>query len=66
MIVFMHPVISVLVEVSIMALQFSRLSYTTLPLSTVIEVRPLQSMNVLPLIKVTELGIVTDVRPVHL
>lgn len=37
MTVFLQPTIRVLVAVSIMALQPSRLSYTGLPLSTVIE-----------------------------
>ena len=38
-IVFWQPTIRVLVAVSIIALQFSRLSYVLLPLSTTIEVR---------------------------
>ena len=44
-IVFLHPLINVFVAVSIMALQFSRESYTELPLSTFMLVRPLQSRN---------------------
>ena len=42
MVVFLQPVINVLDDVSIMALQLSRESYTALPLSTLIEVRPEQ------------------------
>ena len=44
-IVFLHPLINVFVAVSIMALQFLRESYTELPLSTFMLVRPLQSRN---------------------
>lgn len=39
MMVDWHPAIRVLVDVSIMALQFSRESYIVLPLSTTMEVR---------------------------
>ena len=38
-VVFLHPAMSVLVAVSMIALQFSRLSYTLLPLSTTIDSR---------------------------
>ena len=41
-VVFMQPLISVFDAVSIIALLFSRESYTALPSSTIIEVRPLQ------------------------
>ena len=44
-IVFLHPLINVFVAVSIMALQFSRESYTELPLSTFMLVKPLQPRN---------------------
>ena len=39
MVVDWHPAIRVLVAVSIIALQFSRESYTVLPLATTMEVR---------------------------
>ena len=45
MIVFLQPLINVFVAVSIIALQFSRESYTELPLSTIMLVRPLQPRN---------------------
>ena len=41
-IVFLHPLINMFVAVSIMALQFSCESYTELPLSTFMLVKPLQ------------------------
>ena len=41
-IVFLHPLINLFVAVSIMALQFSRESYTELALSTFMLVKPLQ------------------------
>ena len=44
-IVFLHPLINVFVAVSIMALQFSRESYTELPLSTFMLVKPLHQPN---------------------
>ena len=59
-IVFLHPLINVFVAVSIMALQFSRESYTELALSTFMLVKPLQPRNASP-ISVTELGMVTFV-----
>ena len=45
MTVFLHPVISVFVSVSIKALQFSRESYLSLPFSTVIDSKPEQPEN---------------------
>ena len=65
-IVFLHPLINVFVAVSIMALQFSRESYTELPLSTFMLVKPLQPLNAPSPIEVTELPMVTLVKPVHL
>ena len=62
-IVFIHPLINVFVVVSIMALQFSRESYTELPLSTFMLVKPLQLLNAYSPIEVTELGMVTPVKP---
>ena len=64
-IVFLHPLINVFVAVSIMALQFSRESYTELPLSTFMLVRPLQSENASVPILVTELPMVTLVKPLQ-
>ena len=64
-IVFLHPVINVFVAVSIMALQFSRESYTELPLYTFMLVKPLQPLNAPRPISVTELGMVTLVRPLQ-
>ena len=42
MVVFLQPCIKVLLAVSIIALQLSRESYFVLPLSTLMEVRPIQ------------------------
>ena len=64
-IVFIHPLINVFVAVSIMALQFSRESYTELPLSTFMLVKPLQASNAPLPISVTELGMVTLVKPLQ-
>ena len=65
-IVFLHPLINVFVSVSIMALQFARESYTELPLSTFMLVKPLQLLNAYQPIEVTELPMMTLVKPVHL
>ena len=65
MIVLLHPLINVFVAVSIMALQFSRESYTELPLSTFMLVKPLQLPNALLPIEVTELGMVMLVKPLQ-
>ena len=62
MMVDWHPAIRVLEAVSIMALQFSRESYTVFPLSTTIEVRAEQRSNADPPMLVTELGMVMEVR----
>mgnify|MGYP003432417551 CR=1 FL=1 len=62
-IVFLHPLINVFVAVSIMALQFSRESYTELPLSTFMLVKPPHLPNAPSPIEVTELGMVTLVKP---
>ena len=64
-IVFLQPLINVFVAVSIMALQFSRESYTELPLSTFMLVKPLQPENALEPIEVTELGMVMLVKPLQ-
>ena len=63
MIVLLHPVISVLVAVSIMALQLFRLSNTVLFSSTTILVKPLQREKALWPMLVTDIPIVTDVKP---
>ena len=64
-IVFWQPVINVLLAVSIIALQFSRESYTVFPSSTMIDVKLEQRQNALPSMEVTELGMVTLVRPLQ-
>ena len=64
-IVFLHPLIHVFVAVLIMALQFWRESYTELPRSTFMVVRPLQLRNALLPIEVTELGMLTLVKPLQ-
>ena len=61
-VVFLHPAINLLVFVSIIALQLSLLSYFVFLFSTVIEVRPKQSLKALYPILVTELEIVMEVR----
>ena len=63
--VVLQPYRSVFVAVFIIALQFSRLSYTVLPLSTTIEVNPLHSVKTYAPMLVTPLGIVIAVRPEH-
>ena len=60
-----HPFIKVLVAVSIMALQLSRESYFGLPLSTLIDVKPLQPKKASSPIDVTLPGMVRDVRPMQ-
>ena len=62
MMVDWHPAIRVLEAVSIMALQFSRESYTVLPLSTSMEVREEHSPNTPHPMLVTELPMVMEVR----
>jgi hypothetical protein len=62
-VVFLHPEISVLLAVSMMALQLSRESYFVFPDSTIIEVRAEQLVKApLPML-VTLLPMVTEVRP---
>ena len=61
--VFLQPIIKVLVAVSIIALQLLRESYFVFPLSTTIEVKPSQFAKAPYQIEVTELGMVTDVKP---
>ncbi len=75
--VFLHPAISVWVDVSIIALQILRLSYFVLSLSTIIFSKLEQAPNTATSILVTLLGITipvkspqllnaaTLVRPVH-
>ena len=64
-IVVLHPVIRLLEEVAMIALQLLRLSYTVFSLATTIEVSPLQWLNALSLMLVTELGMVMDVSPLQ-
>jgi len=59
MMVLLHPTISVLVAVSIIALQLLRLSYVVLPLSTSIEVN--EERKAAAPILITLLGIVIEV-----
>ena len=66
MTVFWQPAIRVFVAVSIIALQFSRLSYTLFSFSTMMVVRFLQSLKRALPIFVTLLGIVIEVREVQL
>ena len=61
MMVFIQPVINMLVLVSMMALQLFRESYFVFPLSTFIEVRPLQPEKASLPMEVTLLGMVTEV-----
>ena len=64
--VFLQPATSVLLAVSIMALQPSRLSYTLLSAATVMLSRPEHSPNASYPMLVTLLGISTLVRPKQL
>ena len=63
--VFLQPVTNSFVDVLMIALQFSRESYTVLPLSTLIDVKPLQLWKAELLMVVTLLGMVTDVKPLQ-
>ena len=63
-VVFLHPLIRVLVAVSMIALQLLRLSYTLLPDVTVIDLRFLQLNASSPML-VTLLGIVMDANDSH-
>ena len=63
--VFLQPDINSFFSVSIMALQLSLESYTVLPSSTIIEVKPLQPEKAPTPILVTELGIVIEVKPLQ-
>ena len=66
MTVLLHPVISVFVEVSIIALQLSRESYLVFPSLTIMEVRPAQPKKAVSPILVTLLGMVMEVMLVQL
>ena len=59
----LHPTINLFVSVSIIALQLSRESYLSLPLSTSIKVNPEQPEKAEEPMLVTLLGIVTEVKP---
>ena len=63
MVVFLQLATSVLVAVSMMALQSLRESYFVLPASTLMLVRPEQPANAASPMVVTELGMVMLVRP---
>ena len=58
----LHPAISVLLDVSIIALQFSRLSYTEFSVPTVMLARLEQPANAPSPMLVTELGMAMLVR----
>ena len=62
-VVFLHPAIKVLLYVSIIALQFSRESYTLFPSSTMMLVNPEQATKAQSLISVTDFGIVMLFKP---
>ena len=64
-VVGLHPVMSLLVAVSIIALQPFLLSYTVLPASTVMDVKLLQYTKALPSMWVTEAGMVIEVNLVQ-
>ena len=62
MVVFLHPTTNVFDDFSIIALQLSRESYLAFPLSTTMEVKPMQpEKEPLPIL-VTLLGIVREVK----
>ena len=63
MIVFLQPTTNLFVLDSITALQSFRLSYTVLSPSTVMDVKLLQSLKAPGSIRVTDLGMETDVNP---
>ena len=63
--VFIQPTIKVLVPISIIALQLFRESYMGFLSSTTMDVKPLQLAKAPPSMLVTELGIVTEVRPLQ-
>ena len=65
MVVLLQPASKVFVAVSIIALQLSLESYEELPLSTNIDSKPLQSRKASEPIEVTELGMVTLVKPLQ-
>ena len=65
MTVFWQPAISLLVEVSMMALQLLRESNVVLSSATVMVVRPLHLLNAPAYMLVTLSGIVTEVRLVQ-
>ena len=63
--VFLHPTMSLLVDVSMMALQLLRESKVALPASTIIDDKAVQPEKTDPATMVTLLGIVTEVRLVQ-
>ena len=63
--VFIHPQTIAFVLVFIIALQLLRESYCVFPLSTTIEVKPLQPMKAQLPMEVTELGMVNEVKAVQ-
>ena len=65
-VVFWHPCINLFDKVSIIALQFCRLSYLLLASSTEILINPLHPLKTLLPIVETPLGMVIDIKPVQL
>ena len=63
MVVFIQPLINVLDDVSIIALQLSRESYTAFPESTIMEFKPEQRAKALLPMLVTLLGMKMEVSP---
>ena len=63
--VLLHPFKSVLVAILIIALQSSRESYIVLPLSTLMDVKPLQPEKTKLPIDVTLAGMVIEVKPLQ-
>jgi hypothetical protein len=63
MTVFWQPRTSTLSAVLMIALQLSRESYTVFPLSTAMEVRPLQPWKASSPMLVTELGMIVFLQP---
>ena len=61
-VVLLHPAMSALSDFLMIALQLLRESYTVFPLSTIMEVSPLQPEKAPDFMFVTELGIVMEVR----
>ena len=64
-VVFLHPIINVLDDVSIIALQLLRESYLAFPSSTTMDIKPPQPEKASSPMLVTLLGMVIDVNPLQ-